>query len=255
MCLYLTIGPLTFAFRVHERTSGYFTTWWQNMVKFAAAQLYMFSIVALFTALYLNVVESIMYFKICYRSLISIPFINISIFGWWQIANVPPPALRIFLNDVTTASATQFSYLSFNKIILLLIIVASFEKFFHSQLFGNADSLNDFFGGVTKALSALRSKARSTAVGMITAPITIVNEQGGEMLRNIPGGEIISPFTNQAAGAATGAVSGVPTDGKMARATVSAKEISAGAQSGDKKDEKEKDGDKKDEKEEDGDKK
>jgi len=161
MTLLMCLGPLCIAFMLHDETRSYTSDWFKKLIKVAIAQFGLFAMIAIFSMLFVQILESILYFKVCFRSIIKIPVVNITLLGWWRMADVLPSFISTYLqtnaaNTATLNSVGQFP--SFSKILVLLFIVAIMQKFVDKPIVGGDAGLNDFGKGIKDVIGSVRNK-------------------------------------------------------------------------------------------------
>ena len=171
MCMYISFGPIFFIFKMHPRTSSYFNNWWKGLLEMAVAQFYLVSVFALFTILFINIVEAMLFFEICYRSLITIPVVNISLLGWWTVANSIPANLKpYFANTSNVTMNSTGTFPTFSQLAVLLVIIGCMDKFLTEPLFGGTTGLKSFFGNISNSITNAKKTARNFAENAVTFP-------------------------------------------------------------------------------------
>ncbi|NDC31574.1 MAG: hypothetical protein EBZ58_11710, partial [Bacteroidetes bacterium] len=182
------LGPIFFLMLMFKETKQYFDTWKNTIIGMIASQAYLFSAMAIFSVLYLGAIDGLLYFKVCFKSIITLPVINVTILGWWKVAsNALPEAIAFQIGNVNGLLQTYDNSIpSASKVILLLLIVALMEKFIQSPLVGGKGGM-ELGDAVSPYLDMASGAVRGAAVSGIMAPVAMAEG----LVSKIPGGDIL----------------------------------------------------------------
>ncbi len=189
------VGPIFIILLLFEETKQYFETWKSQIIGMIVSQAYLFAIIAIFSSLYLGVVDGILYFKVCFKALFSLPVINVTLLGWWKIASnaLPEAILYQIGNSNALLTAYDNNVPNIAKTILLFLIMALYSKTISEHLVGNKAG-TEAAAPVTAALDQVKGATTNLVQSAVMAPVkgaeSIANKATGGLYGSISGGGI-----------------------------------------------------------------